>query len=644
VTSLKEAERVFGEGRSELEEKVAERTRELNAEVEKHRETGMALEMALRRLDAHITNTPLAVVELDADLRVVRWSLDAAKVFLWTESEACGRKLGELGLVYEGDMSETMRVVEDLKTGRRPRVVHRNRNYRKDGRILTCDWYNSAIYDEEGRLVSVLAMALDITERLRADEELARAKEASDTANRAKTMFLANMSHEIRTPMNSIIGFTQLVLRAPGLSELHREHLQLVESSSQHLLQLIDDILEVSRVELGRCELAEATFDLEALLSALEQTFRMKAVGKGLMFVVEKLGLERRWVSGDETKLRQIFNNLISNAVKFTKQGEVRLRVRLSDAGEGHLRLDAEVEDTGVGIPDEALPLIFGAFWQGRRTSGVEDGTGLGLSIAKQFVALMGGVIGVESRVGKGTIFRFHVFVGAVETMETRALEVWDGERSVEASGMKILIVDDVASNRLFLRCLLAEVGFQLREASDGLEALEVEELWRPDLILMDTRMPGMDGVNVVRVIRARRGTGGRPRIISVSANALPEDQRLAMLGGSDAYLTKPVHEGRLFASMESLLGIRFRPKKKKGSRSVAAEAWDAVLSDEEALSRLPSSFCRQIRDALERADYEMVKELIGAIGLSDSRLAGAFHRLAADFDAERLLRVIPIR
>ncbi len=257
---------------------------------------------------------------------------------------------------------------------------------------------------------------------------------------------------------------------------------------------------------------------------------------------------------------------------------------------------------------------------------------------------MMGGVIGVESGVGKGTKFRFHVFLGMVETVETRALEVWDGERSVEASGIKILIADDVASNRLFLRCLLAEVGFQLREASDGLEALEVEELWRPDLILLDTRMPGMDGVNVVRVIRARRGAGGRPRIISVSANALPEDQRLAISSGSDAYLTKPVHEGRLFALLESLLGIRFRPKKKGEPKPLANEAWDAVLSDEQALSRLPNSFCRQIREAVERADYEAVRELIGAIGLSDPQLAEAFQRLAADFDAERLLRVIPVR
>src|SRR5688572_141336 len=387
----------------------------------------------------------------------------------------------------------------------------------RDGKETVVSYNATTFHDRDRKLQGVFAAARDVTERKRYEQSLQQ-------ANRAKSVFLANMSHEIRTPMNAILGFSQLMLRDHDLTPRQCQYLGTINRSGEHLLALINDILEMSKIEAGRTTLNSSTFDLRALLKDLEMMFRVRTDEKKLSFSVEMIGDVPQYIVTDINKLRQVFINVLGNAVKFTEQGGVRLRVYANRAGPAGPVLRVEVEDTGPGISADELDKLFRHFEQTKTGQQTGTGTGLGLAISREFVRLMGGSITVSSQVGKGSIFVIHL---PLKEGEAQAVQAKDAPRHVlrlqpGQAVCKVLIADDIEDNRQLLTQLLSPIGFDVRIATNGAEAVQEFEQWRPDLILMDFRMPVMDGHEAIRRIRAMAGAAD-VKIIAVTASAMDE-------------------------------------------------------------------------------------------------------------------------
>ncbi|NJP10905.1 MAG: response regulator [Leptolyngbyaceae cyanobacterium RU_5_1] len=489
--------------------------------------------------------------------------------------------------------------------------------------------------DEEVRLMAirdneVLVMVRDITERKRNEVALRQAVEAAEAANRAKSVFLANMSHELRTPLNVILGFTQLLARDHSLNPQQQDYLDTINRSGEHLLTLINDVLEMSKIEAGRTTLSETDFDLHDLLDWLYQMFQFKAQSKGLQFTIERDSNLPEYIHTDESKLRQVLVNLVGNAVKFTAQGHVVLRVGMGNKEDtetrGHgdaenqedirtrgredtgneaeeltasprLPLSAsnspppsslppsslffEVEDTGPGIAPTDLKQLFQPFVQTETGQKSHEGTGLGLAISQKFVQLMGGEITVSSVLGSGSTFRFTVQVQAVEPGVRNDLVVSRQVVSRQIVGLevgqpayRILIVEDKLENRRILLELLAPVGFEVQEATHGEDAIALWERWFPDLIWMDIRMPVMNGYEATKQIKAASRTANRepPIIIALTGSAFEEDRRTALSMGCDDFVRKPVRAEVIFEKMADHLGVRYRYAEELGGRGVRRE------------------------------------------------------------------------
>jgi len=398
--------------------------------------------------------------------------------------------------------------------------------------------------------------------------ELRESEQRALAASRAKSAFLANMSHELRTPLNGVLGFAQLLARRKNRDAEDREGLEIIMKSGEHLLGLINDVLSLSKIEAGRVTLEQEAFDLVTLMHDVENVLRVRAEEKNLRLECE---LDRdalpRAVAGDQGKLRQILLNLAGNAVKFTAAGSVTLRAAWHD---GRARFD--VEDTGPGIAAAELPRLFEPFSQTDSGQRTKEGTGLGLALSRDLARLMDGDISVVSEPGRGS--RFTVEVALPEAALETIAEPKDRRRVASlAPGqapVRVLVVDDAALNRTVLTRLLAAVGFDVRAAAGGEEALALWESWEPHFIWMDKRMPGLDGLAVTNRIRAREKTEGRKRvpIIALSASALEHERSDILAAGCDDFVAKPFRESMIFTKMREHLGIEYAYDE-SGTRSV---------------------------------------------------------------------------
>ena len=575
------------EYKNHLEELVAIRTRELVQSNRQLRETQFAMD-----------RSGIAIQWLDADSGRLLYVNDQTGAML-------GYSLDELLLLCIGDICPDFpreRFNQLVMPCREQGYIRLESTYRtKGGRRFPVEavlYYQPPQPEVADRFI---AFVTDISQRKAAEQALLQAKEAAEAANRAKSVFLSNMSHELRTPLNAILGFAQIMARDDTLDKTHRSRLETINRSGRHLLSLINDVLEISRIEAGRTTVQNEVFCLADTLMAVEDMIRARAESKSLSFVSEYGGELPRYVVGDAHHLRQVLINLLGNAVKYTDQGEVKLRLQ---AAEGFIRF--EVADTGVGIGADDLPRIFQAFYQTDAGIAKGEGTGLGLAISHEFVRLMGSEIKVSSEPGKGSVFTFTLSLPeanapAMTVEPSRVIGL-----AAEQPTVRVLVVEDNADSSELITLLLSNVGFEVRAVENGQQAIECFESWQPQFIWMDMRMPVLDGYQATKVIRSLPG-GGQVKIAALTASAFREDRQAILDAGCDEMLSKPVDEYRLFRIMGDLLGLHYRFAEQGATDSAGQTAVDAGLD----LSQLSPTLRAELADAAELLDADVVQAII---------------------------------
>ncbi|BFM41209.1 PAS domain S-box protein [Synechocystis sp. LKSZ1] len=472
-----------------------------------------------------------------------------------------------------------------------------------------------------------------LAQEKRQRRDLEAAKRSAESANRAKSEFLAHMSHELRTPLNAIIGFAQLMERDTTLSPQQQESLAIINRSGEHLLNLINDVLEMSKIEAGQTRLHPTSFDFQHLLQALQELFQPRAQEKGLFLQMDLPPTLPQFIRADEGKLRQVLINLLSNALKFTETGGVTLRVNLETPGQ----LYFAVEDTGRGIAAADLAQLFLPFVQAGRDGQNEGGTGLGLAISRKFVQLMGGDIQVRSQPGQGSVFSFTLPLivtppGKVPTNPVRRRVIG---LLPDQPQYRILVVDDGEENRQLLARLLASVGLETRTAANGEEAIAVWQAWQPHLIWMDMRMPVMDGYEATQRIK-RSSQGPTPIIIALTATAF-EEQRAGILAmGCDDMVRKPFQESIIFDKMAQYLGLKYL----YADPSLPPRRITLAPLSPQALQSMTPDWLQALRQAAVEVDGDWIETLLAQIPPVQARLTEALIRLTHDYDFDAIIKL----
>ncbi len=522
---------------------------------------------------------------------------------------------------------------------------------RPDGTVRNIKASAKTYRDAQVNATRMVGTNFDITDLKRVEEELRKykdhleeevqlrttdlvlARNAAETANRAKSVFLANMSHELRTPLNAILGFSNLMRRTESLSQGQRESLDIINRSGEYLLNLINDVLEMSRIESGRVQLESAPLDLGMLVRDVTDMMQLRAQEKGLQLLVDQSSEFPRYIRGDEARLRQILINLVGNAVKFTQEGGITVRFGLKPHA---MRLLIEVEDSGPGISPEDSERIFEPFVQVGEAA-AQKGTGLGLTITRQFVQLMGGTICLESTPGKGSLFRVELPVEMIPAV-TRAEPLVKGDIAGLAPGQpdyRILIVEDQLENQLLLRQLMERIGLQVKVAADGVQAIELFQSWHPDLIWMDRRMPVMDGIASTQRIRQMAG-GSAVKIVAVTASAFMEQRDEMLAAGMDDFVRKPYRFNEIYEVLSKQLGVQYR----FAEETQAVEHAGPLTA--EMLSVLPAILQSELRAALESLEVERIDAVIHQVSACNAGLGHILLQLAKNFDYPSVLNLLP--
>jgi len=448
------------------------------------------------------------------------------------------------------------------------------------------------------------------------------------------------MSHELRTPLNVVLGFSRLMKNDQGVPANQKENLDIIVKSGEHLLNLINNVLDISKIESGRVVLENSEADLYQLLHELQSVMGVRAAEKGLSFTLEQSPTLPRHVALDAGKLRQVLINLIGNATKYTEHGGLTLRAGVvSWESPQRARLRFEVEDSGPGIGEEDRQRIFFPFVQLGNRAPTEAGTGLGLAISKQYVELMGGQIVVASEPGKGSVFHFEIPVAVLPAAEIPA-KLGCGRVIALAAGQprfRLLIAEDQRENRLLLRKLFEPLGFELREAVNGQEAVTLFEEWHPDLIWMDIRMPVMDGLEAARHIKAAEA-GSRTKIIALTAHALEEESKPILAAGCDDLVRKPYREQELFEVMARHLNLKYLYEE-AGSQSSPVGSKPTIRPEQWAA--LPLELLTQLHQAAVELDTTHTVALIERVTELDASIGSVLNDLATKLDYPHLLRLL---
>jgi|WetSurMetagenome_2_1015567.scaffolds.fasta_scaffold10117_1 PAS domain S-box-containing protein len=689
------AEETVREAFAGLERRVEERTEELRKEIDERKLAEETIRQRESYLSAIIENQPGLV-----------WLKDRESRFLAVNQAfaiSCGlddpEKLpGKMDFdIWPAELAESYRRDDFMiMDAGKPTMVEEPIVDRGETRWF--ETFKTPVLDGLGKTIGTTGYARDITERKRMEEELLLTKEAAEAASRAKSLFLANMSHEIRTPLNAILGFSQLLQRDLALTREQKAYLDTINRSGEHLLTIINDILEMSKIEAGHIPVSLEEADFHALLQEVEAMFRVQAEEKGLHFEVNGNDRAPHYLRVDSRKIIQVLTNMLGNAVKFTREGEILVRVmseeterrgdtgterggdretrgrgvspqdfspslpetspslpvaaspsrplssspplRVTPSSEGApVLVTIEVVDTGPGIAPEEIVTVFEPFEQTRSGRYQGRGTGLGMAISRQFARMMGGELTVTSEVGRGSTFcfSFPAVVAHSGRMGART-----SPRPVRVIGLKpdrpapkVLVVDDNAANREVLCRLLETVGFQVRGTVDGREAAAISETWRPALVLMDRRMPGMDGLEATRAIKAGPG-GEQIKVVIVTAGVFEEDEQESFQAGADGFIPKPFKEHEVLGVIGRLLDLDY----------VSEETMPAVDSSagtfRDAVARLPGQLCTNLIEATEAGDVRGLQELIeNRVAGMEPALGEKLRQFLRIYDYEAILRIL---
>ncbi len=481
--------------------------------------------------------------------------------------------------------------------------------------------------------------------------ELVHSKAAAEAASDAKSAFLANISHELRTPLTAIIGFSERLASDPQATDYQKEYLTIINRSGEHLLILINDVLTMARAEAGRTVVLESDFDLIKMLQDLLDMFRLRAAEKSLLLNLEIASNVPRYIKTDQGKLRQILINLVGNAIKFTAQGAVTLRVRRMSETEhlagvtGDCVLRFEVEDTGPGIPQDELESIFVMFTRSRETQ-AREGSGLGLAISREFARAMKGklwAVNVEPP-GHGALFTLDLPVGLVEgelaisripaPARPQLVRLAPDQHAPDGGPYRLLVVEDVRESRELLASQLCQMGFEVRTAVNGQEAIDLWQAWRPHLIWMDMRMPVLDGHEATRRIKATP-EGQATVIVAMTASAFDEDRQRMLEEGCDDVVIKPFRQSDVVDTLSRFLGVRFLYE---AAVSLADECHPAL-----ELTNLSSDWLLALQQAALAADGEKIVALAEAIREQRPELAAALLRAVEDYDYEVIFEALAL-
>ncbi len=578
-----------------------------------------------------------------------------AKMLGCIPEEMTGRPLTDF--MFTEDIPDHLRHMERRRAGHSDQYERRFRH--KDGSTVWALGSATPVLDDKDRFAGSFAMFTDITERKRAEDELRHykdqledavekrtaelhlARDAAEAANKAKSAFLANMSHELRTPLNAILGFSALLSQEPGITPGRREKLDIIKRSGDHLLTLINDVLEVTKIEAGRVQVEAAPFDLGGMVCDVADMMRVRAREKGLRLLLEQSKDVPYCIRGDEARLRQVLINLMGNAVKFTREGGVTVRVGMKKNAREHLLI--EVEDTGPGISPENQKRLFQSFVQFAE-AGAQKGTGLGLAISRQFMALMGGTISVESTPGKGSVFRVDLPVERASESECAVLR-----RKVAAPGQvaglapghpvyRVLIAEDTPEDQKLLGKLMTDLGLEVRTVANGEQAVKLYQEWHPHLIWLDRRMPVMGGVEAAQAIRALPG-GGEVKIVAVTASVFKDQQQEMLAAGIDDFVRKPYRFDEIYDSLARQLDLEYVYEQ----RAEAPSEEPAQVLTASMLDILPRETRERLRLALESLDAERIHAIIDEIGAIDAKLARTLSHYAEDFDYPAILDALAL-
>ncbi len=564
------------------------------ADITERKEAERALVESEERFRKMYEEMPLGIAFVDIETgTIIRANPAVCRMLGYSESELLERTISDI--THPEDIQRNVTLVQKLIHEKKGSFSMEKRYLRKDGEIIWGKLTGAMIYGQDGKPRYRIGMVEDITERKEAEAEIEAARRAAEAASRAKSDFISNMSHELRTPLNVILGYGQLLSRDPGLSGTHRDQIVTIRRSGEHLLTLINDILDISRIEADKLRIDPQPTALKALVSNMVEMLSVRAARKRIKLAAWIDPAVPEFVMADDKRLRQILLNLLSNALKFTQEGSVRLSVL--SAGD---RISFQVTDTGVGIPDDQQDVIFESFVQLGNILNKEEGTGLGLAISQKIARMMGGEITVESTVGAGSAFIFEV---ALPRTDGGPESEWRSDAPVKLvdrskTRRRALIVDDKSMDRRVMGDMLWSLGFETETVAEGGNALDRLLAFWPDVVLLDWVLPeGMSGRAVIREIRAMIPKGG-PAIIVITGKANHGIEAAAREAGADGCLIKPIRMDDLQKALEAHLPLTW-----------TAEGSDKGLHDErpaelETLPPPPLEDVKAIHDLSRIGDF----------------------------------------